>query len=143
MSGVAHLDDETTGPGEGIEFGRGDGDFGGDEDVGGVGTLDGEGGPLGGLVREGDVVGDDELVEMGEDEVAAVGFDVEEEGVRGGEDVDVGEDAAVSVEKKRIAALAGGELLDMIRGHGVEEALAILAAGADAAAVFKFEENGH
>ena len=143
LAGVAGLDDESAGPGERVELGGGEGDFGGREKLGRVGALDGQGGPLVGLVGESHVVGDDELVEMGEDEAAAGGLDVEEEGVRGCEDVDVGEDAAVGVQEERIAALAGGELLDMICGHGVEEALAILAAGADAAAVFELKENGH
>ena len=80
---------------------------------------------------------------MGEDEVAAGGFDVEEKRVLGGEDVDVGKDAAVGVKKKSVAALAGGELLDVICGHGVEQAFAVFAGGADAAAVFEFKENGH
>jgi hypothetical protein len=57
-----------------------------------------------------------------------------------GEDGDVGLDAALGAEEEGVAALAGFQLLDVVRRHGVEEALAVLAKNLDTAAVGEFEE---
>ena len=140
-SGVAGFDDQTAGP------------------IGGVVVVDGHGGPDGfqnifrgwsfqgecrllfGGVFERDIVSDDELIQMGKNGLGLGGLDVEEQMVTESENRDVGEDAALGAQEKRVAALAGFELLDVVGGHGVEEAFAILAKNFDAAAAREFEER--
>lgn len=141
-SRIGGLDDEAAGPGDAVVVVGGDGGADGFEDFGGGGAFNGEGGLGVGNVFEGDVVGNDVFVEVGEDGLALGGFDVEEKVLGLGEDGDVGQDAALGGEEEGVAALAGFELLDVVGGHGVEEAFAVLAMGLDAAAAGEFEEGG-
>ena len=66
--------------------------------------------------------------------LARLGLGVEKEVVFEAEDVRVGLDAALGVEEESVEAFAGLQLLHVIRGHGVEQAGAVFAGNADAAA---------
>ena len=52
---------------------------------------------------------------------------------------DVGLNPSLRVQEERITALAGFQLLDMIRRHRMQEPLAVLAEGLNAAAMGKFK----
>jgi hypothetical protein len=75
-----------------------------------------------GEVFERHVVGDNELVEMGEQEGVGGGFGVDEKVGAALEDVSVGLDAALGGEEESVATLAVGEALDVVRAHGVQQA---------------------
>jgi hypothetical protein len=83
---------------------------------------------------EGDVVGDDVALQVLEATAPGLGLGIEQKVVVAAEQVEVGENAALRVEEKRIAAPARLELKHMIGKHGVEPAGAVLAGGAKAAA---------
>jgi hypothetical protein len=78
-------------------------------------------------VLHGDVVGDDEAVQMLAHFPGGLRFGVQQKMIGPAEYIDVGQHAALRREEERIATLARLQLLNMIGGHGVQQARAILA----------------
>ncbi len=95
-----------------------------------------------GEVFERDVVGDDELVEVGEQEGVGGGFGIDEEAGAALEDMSVGLDAALSGEEESVATLAVVEALDVVGTHGVKQARVVFAMGENAAAGTRVTPGG-
>lgn len=119
--------------------------FGGEEfgeNGGGFGALDGEAGPLVGLVLEGDAgceVFFHPCVILGDHG----GVDDEEVGVFGGAVGDeVVDDAAVLVEEEGVVALAGGEFFEVVGEDGVKPCGGVFAGDDDLAHVGDVEDAG-
>ena len=80
------------------------------------------------------IVGDNVFIQMAEDALASFGLGIQQEPVFQAEQVDVGQDVPLRVQKEGVASGAWGKLLHMVGSHGVQQAGAVVAGGVDAPA---------
>ena len=78
-------------------------------------------------VLERDVIGDDEFIQVLVNPLANFRLHIEQDAVGQDEKIDIGENTPLRIQKERVAALAGLQLLDMVGRHGVQQPYAILA----------------
>jgi hypothetical protein len=62
-------------------------------------------------------------------ELARFRFDVQQKVGGAAKNIDIGQNAALRVQKKRVASLPGLKLLDVIGEHGMQQAGSIVAGG--------------
>lgn len=105
------------------------------EEIRGAWTFLGHGQHAVREILEGDIVGDDVLVDVLVELCPGGAFGVDQDAVFEHENVGVGEYAALGIEEEGIRALTWGELLDVVRAHGMHQAHTILAGEPDQAAV--------
>ena len=89
--------------------------------------------PLGDVLER-DIVGDDVFVQVMEDALARFRLGIQQEPVFEAEQVHVGLDVPLRVQEEGVASGAGGKLLHMVGGHGVQQAGAVVPSRVDAPA---------
>jgi hypothetical protein len=79
---------------------------------------------------------------MAEDALARFGLGIKQEAIFQTQQIDVSQDVSLRVQEEGVASRAGRELLDVIGGHGVQKAGAVVAADINAAASGVIQPGG-